>query len=291
MILGCHVGFRSNQLLDSVKEAISYGCNTFMCYTGAPQNTLRTSINDNYTKQAHELMKENGISLKNVICHAPYIVNLANKTKGWDFSISFLKGEITRCDEMGIKYMVVHPGNAVGISKEEGLNNIVEALNIILDTDNLCMILLETMAGKGTECGCNINEMKNLIDGVKNKARIGVCLDTCHLNDSGVNIANFDNYLDEFDKKIGIKYIHCVHLNDSKNELESKKDRHANIGYGTIGFDNLCKVVNNSKLKDVPKILETPYLGEYPPYKFEIEMLKNNTFNENLENTLKEYYK
>ena len=277
MILGSHVGFKEQQLLGSLNEALEYGANTFMFYTGAPQNTLRRSINKVYTDKTKEIMKENNINIDNVICHAPYIINLANKEKNWDFSINFLKQEISRCDEMGIKYIVVHPGNALKEDRQVALNNIIEAINIVLDTPNICTILLETMAGKGSELACTLDEVKYLIDGINNKDRIGVCLDTCHLNDSGIDISKFDDYLDKFDKKIGLNYIHCVHLNDSKNELGSHKDRHENIGFGTIGFDNLVNVLNNPRLKDIPFILETPYYMDKPPYKREIESLKTKT--------------
>jgi deoxyribonuclease-4 len=274
MILGSHVGFKEQQLLGSLNEALEYDANTFMFYTGAPQNTLRRSINKVYTDKAKEVMKENNINIDNVICHAPYIINLANKEKNWDFSINFLKQEISRCDEMGIKYIVVHPGNALKEDRQVALNNIIDAVNIVLDTQNKCTILLETMAGKGSELACTLDEVKYLIDGINNKDRIGVCLDTCHLNDSGIDISKFDDYLDTFDKKIGLKYIQCVHLNDSKNELGSHKDRHENIGFGTIGFDNLINVLNNPRLRDIPFILETPYYMDKPPYKREIESLK-----------------
>ena len=301
MILGCHVSFGNEQLLSSCKEAISYGANTFMFYTGAPQNTIRKDININYVEEAKKLMLENNIDINNVICHAPYIVNLANKSddEKWNFSISFIKKELERCDVLGIKYMVLHPGSAVNYTKEEGLNNIIEALNFILSDNVKCMILLETMAGKGSECGSSLEEIKYIIKNVENQDRIGVCIDTCHLNDSGVNLKEFDAYLDLFDKNIGIDNIKCVHVNDSKNDILSHKDRHANIGYGTIGFDTLNYIVKHEKLKDVPKILETPYTGEniddknrlYPPYKFEIEMFKNNNFNSNLFEDIKTYYK
>ena len=118
-----------------------------------------------------------------------------------------------------------------------------------------------------------------------------MCLDTCHLNDSGVNISEFDKYLDEFDKVIGLDKVHCIHVNDSKNELGSHKDRHANLGYGTIGFDNLINVIYNPRLENIPKILETPWVGEYPPYKIEIDMVKSKTFNSNLEEELTKLYK
>ena len=229
MIIGSHVGFKTDQLFGSVKEALSYNANTFMFYTGAPQNTLRKPIDKSLTNEAVKLMINNNIDINNVICHAPYIVNLANKEKNWDFSINFIKSELKRCDEMGITKMVLHPGNAVGMTKEAGIQNIVDALNIILEDDTKCKILLETMAGKGTECGCNLEEMTVIINKIKKQDRVGVCLDTCHLNDSGVNISEFNDYLQEFDNKIGINRIGCVHINDSKNELGSHKDRHENI--------------------------------------------------------------
>ena len=290
LIIGSHVSYKSNdQLIGSVKEAISYGANTFMFYTGAPQNTMRGSIDLELRDRAYALMKENNIDIDKVIVHAPYIVNLAN-TENFDFSVSFLKKEVERCSILGIKYMVLHPGSAVNSSREEALTNISEGLNLILDNNYNVKILLETMAGKGNEVGKTFDELKTIIDNVKYKDKIGVCLDTCHLNDAGYNIKEFDYILDEFDKKIGIKYIGCIHVNDSKNILGSHKDRHENIGLGTIGFDNLINVIYNKKLENVPKILETPYVTkndnskdkEYPPYKYEIDMIRNKEFNNDL---------
>ena len=297
LYLGSHVSFDSKeQLLKSVKESIGYGANTFMFYTGAPQNTNRCIINDDLTKQAIELMKENNIDINKVICHAPYIVNLANDNdpSKYDFSINFLKQEVNRLENLGIKYLVLHPGSSVGIERSKALFNISNGINNILYPGCNVTILLETMAGKGTECGTNLEELKTIIDDVILKDKIGICLDTCHLNDSGIDISNFDTYLDEFDKVIGINKIKCVHVNDSKNIIGSHKDRHENIGYGTIGFDNLINVIYNENLSDIPKILETPYVGdnkEYPPYRHEIEMIKNKTFNPNLIEEIKEYYK
>ena len=297
MYIGSHVSFDSKeQLLKSVKESISYGGNTFMFYTGAPQNTRRCVIDDELTYLALNLMKENNMDLDKVICHAPYIVNLANDLdpEKYDFSIKFLRQEIERLETLNIKYLVLHPGSSVGIEKNKALNNISYALNKILSIGTNVMILLETMAGKGTECGINIDEIKMIIDGVDKKDNIGVCLDTCHLNDSGIDISKFDDYLNEFDSIIGIDKIKCVHVNDSKNVIDSHKDRHENIGYGTIGFDNLINVIYNDRLKDIPKILETPYVGEnkeYPPYKFEIEMIRNKKFNDNLINDIINFYK
>ena len=295
LIIGSHVSYKnSDQLLGSVKEALSYGSNTFMFYTGAPQNTMRGSINLELRNKAYSLMKENNIDINKVIVHAPYIVNLAN-IDNFDFSVSFLKKEVERCSVLGIKYMVLHPGSAVNCSRESAIKNISDGLNLILDNEYDVTIILETMAGKGNEVGKTFDELKTIIDNVKYKDKIGVCLDTCHLNDAGYDISNFDKLLEEFDNKIGIKYIGCIHINDSKNILGSHKDRHENIGLGTIGFDNLINVIYNNKLENIPKILETPYVTkddnskekEYPPYKYEIEMIRNKKFNDNLINDIR----
>ena len=290
LIIGSHVGFTSNkQLLGSVEEALSYGSNTFMFYTGAPQNTKRSFINDELTYKAYELMKENNIDLEKVIIHAPYIVNLGNISK-FDFSVSFLKEEIGRASQLGIKNVVLHPGAYVTYTKEEAIQSIIDGLNIILDNNLDVTICLETMAGKGSEIGSSMEDIKKIIEGVKFKDKIGVCLDTCHLSDSGVDISKFDEYLDLFDKEIGLSYIKCIHINDSKNELGSHKDRHENFGLGNLGFDNLINIIYNDRLKDIPKILETPYVTKddeskekiYPPYKIEIDMIRNKKFDENL---------
>lgn len=295
LIIGSHVSYKNNdQLLGSVNEALSYGANTFMFYTGAPQNTMRGNIDINLRDKAFELMKENGIDINNVIVHAPYIVNLAN-IDNFDFSVSFLKKEVERCNTLGIKYMVLHPGSATKGSREDAIKNISDGLNLILDNNYDVKILLETMAGKGNEVGKSFDELKVIIDNVKYKDKIGVCLDTCHLNDAGYDISNFDNVLEEFDKIIGINYIGCIHINDSKNILGSHKDRHENIGFGTIGFDNLINVIYNKRLENIPKILETPYVSkdddskerEYPPYKYEIDMIRNKVFDNDLINRIR----
>lgn len=297
LIIGSHVSFKSDkQLLGSVNEALSYGENTFMFYTGAPQNTIRSNINDKLTNKALEVMKENNINIDNVIVHAPYIVNLAKEDN--DFAISFLKQEIKRCSMLHIKYMVLHPGSSVSITKEEGINNIINALNIILDNEYDVTICLETMAGKGNEVGSNLLEIKNIINKIEYQNKIGVCLDTCHLNDAGYDISNFDSILDEIDKLIGIDKIKCIHINDSKNILGSKKDRHENIGLGSIGFNNLINVIYNKRISNIPKILETPYVTInnnskdkiYPPYKQEIDMIKNKSFDNNLLDKIRKYY-
>lgn len=294
MIIGSHVSFnKGDQLLGSVREALSYGASTFMFYTGAPQNTRRLPIDDVKTKEAFSLMKENGIDFRNVIVHAPYIVNLANENN-FDFSISFLRDELKRVHDLGFDKVVLHPGSHVGIGSDKAIDNIVYCLNkVLVDTD--VKILLETMAGKGTEVGINFNEIKRIIDGVENKNNIGVCLDTCHIHDSGYDVSDFDNVLSEFDKIIGLDKLLCIHVNDSKNPIGAHKDRHENIGLGHIGFDNIINIVYNDKLKDVPKILETPYVKDvdnsYPPYKFEIDMILSRVFNDNLYGDIIDFYK
>lgn len=278
LIIGSHVSFtKETQLVGSLNEALKYKANTFMFYTGAPQNTNRCKIDSNLTKSAQKLMKENNIDINNIIIHAPYIINLANENN-MEFNIKFLQEEINRSNELGINKIVLHPGSHIRKGYEEGINNIIKALNQI-DFKNI-QILLETMAGKGTECGININQLKTIIENTNE--HIGVCLDTCHLNDSGIDISKFDEYLNEFDKQIGLDKIKCIHINDSKNPISSHKDRHENIGYGTIGFDNLINVIYNKKLANIPKILETPYIEKNPPYKEEIEMIKTKEFNKNL---------
>lgn len=290
LIIGSHVSFNNkDQLLGSVKEAVSYGSNTFMFYTGAPQNTRRGEINDFMNLEAYKLMKENNIELDKVIVHAPYIVNLANPDN-MEFSIDFLTNEVERCNLLGMKYLVLHPGSSVNVSREEGIANIIKGLNAILTNNNNICICLETMAGKGNELGRNFLELKEIIDGVNFKDSIGVCMDTCHLFDSGIDITDFDKVLDDFDKQIGLNYLKCIHINDSKNIFSSHKDRHENIGYGNIGFDILIKIIYNERIKNIPKILETPYVGKtdddkeriYPPYKYEIEMIRNKKFDTSL---------
>lgn len=289
LLIGSHVGFKKDtQLLGSLNEALEYGANTFMFYTGAPQNTSRYPIDLELTRKAISVMNDNKLDYSKVVVHAPYIINLANNKEidKFNFSVEFLKEEIERCHLLGIKYMVLHPGSHVGLGTDVGISNIIDGLNKILGTRDVT-ILLETMAGKGTEIGSKLEEIKTIIDGVNDKEHIGVCLDTCHLNDAGYDMKNFDDFLDMFDKMIGISKIHCVHINDSKNEMAAHKDRHENFGFGKIGFDTLIKIVYNDRLVDVPKILETPYIDrQFPPYKYEIEMIKNKKFDSDLINKI-----
>ena len=290
LTIGSHVSFtKDKQMLGSVLEALEYGANTFMFYTGAPQNTNRKNIDSKLTELAHNLMRNENINIKDVIVHAPYIINLANDNN-YQFNIDFLKEELKRVSELGVDKLVLHPGSHVGLGVDKGIENIIASLNACLKEDTKVTICLETMAGKGTEIGRSFEEIKRIIDGVKYSNKIAVCLDTCHINDAGYNLNNIDDILQEFDNIIGLDKLKVLHINDSKNECGTKKDRHENFGYGTIGFDNLMKVIYHDKLKDVPKILETPYvdtpMGKLAPYKTEIKMIRDKKFNKNLINDI-----
>ncbi len=282
LIIGSHVSFnKDTQMVGSIEEALNYKANTFMFYTGAPQNTNRCNIDNNLLMKANQMLKDNNIDINNVVVHAPYIINLANN-KNHDFNINFLKQEINRVEQLDVKLLVLHPGSHVGLGIDTGIKNIITALNDVIDVNTNVTVCLETMAGKGTEIGRTFEEIKMIIDGVKIKDKIAVCLDTCHINDAGYNLSDFNKVLDEFDNIIGLDKLKVVHINDSKNEIGSHKDRHENIGYGTIGFDNLIKVIYHSKLKGIPKILETPYIEKHAPYLQEIDMIRNKKFNDRL---------
>ena len=288
IILGSHVSLTSpDYLLGSVKEAISYGANTFMFYTGAPQNTIRKDTKLFKKEEAFALMEKNNINPENVIVHVPYIINLCSaKSDTRSFAIDFLTKEILRVHDLGFRYLVLHPGSRLDQTLQEGLKQVIDGLNQAFENTKHTnvVILLETMAGKGSEVGTNIYEIKTILSGVKNNKRIGVCLDTCHLSDSGIDINNFNQYLDDFENDIGLDKIKCIHINDSMNPIGARKDRHQNIGYGHIGFEALLSVIYHEKLLNIPKILETPYVelnGKYQaPYKIEIEMIKAKAFND-----------
>ena len=292
MKIGSHVSNNGlKMLVGSVEEALSYGENCFMIYLGAPQTTYRKDVEQLNYQKALEIAKQNGINPEDIIVHAPYIVNLGQKDdEKFNFAISFLAKELAMVGKVGLKYMVLHPGAHVGNGENFALDRIADGINEILrltSNDNT-VIAIETMAGKGTECGKTFEEIKRIIDLVHDKTRIGVCLDTCHIFDAGYDIVNsYEDVINEFDSVIGLEYLKVIHLNDSKNQLGSHKDRHENIGFGNIGFNTLLKVLNDKRFEQIPKILEPPYvsvskLESYPPYKEEIEMLKKQTFNENL---------
>lgn len=282
LYIGSHVSMSGpNYFLESVNEAISYGSNTFMFYTGAPQNSFRVPLEKCKIIEGQKLLLENGFDLSKLIVHAPYILNIANKLKPELFEISKknLINELRRTKAFGASILVLHPGSHVGQGALVGLNNIVEALNDVFKEDGTDVkIALETMAGKGSELGASFDELSYIISHSNYPDRLGVCFDTCHVSDEGLDLANFDDILDEFDQKIGINKILCVHINDSKNPIGSHKDRHENIGYGYIGFANLYHIVYHPKLNNIPKILETPYFKDKPPYKMEIKMLRSGEF-------------
>lgn len=274
--LGSHCGMKAPKyLLGSVEEALSYGANALMVYTGAPQNSRRTALEKCKIEEAHALMEVHNIRKQDLVIHAPYLINLGNTIKPETFQsgIELLKLEIDRATAFGAKYMVLHPGAHVGAGVESGVESIIKGLDIVNETNDDLIIALETMAGKGTEVGSRFEEIAEIISKVKRPEMLGVTLDTCHINDAGYDVSEFDALLEEFDSIIGLDKLNVIHLNDSLNERGSRKDRHANIGKGTIGFDSLHYVIHHPKLVDVVKILETPYIDKEPPYKEEIEQL------------------
>lgn len=287
--IGSHVSMSGKKmLLGAAEEAFSYGSSTFMIYTGAPQNTRRKKIDDMNIPAGMEYMANNG--LVELIVHAPYIINLGNTEKldHFEFAIEFLRDEIVRAQALGAKQITMHPGSHVGAGAEKGIAQIVKGLNEVLESNQTAQIALETMAGKGTEIGRSFEELAAIIDGVTHNDKLSVTLDTCHVHDAGYNIReDFDGVLEQFDHIIGLDRLQVIHINDSKNVLGAGKDRHANIGEGHIGFDALNKIVHHPQLANLPKILETPYVGEdknnkKAPYKFEIAMFKNQMYNPHL---------
>ena len=283
--LGSHVSMSSPDFyLGSVRSALEWGENTFMFYTGAPQNSYRLPLERLKIEEGRKLLKENNIDESKIIVHAPYLINLGSKEKidNYELAKKLVINELRRTKAFGCKTLVLHPGNHLKASKIEGLNNIVEGLNYIFENDNTDVkIALETMSGKGSELGTTFEDINYIINNCKYSDRLGVCLDTCHINDYGYDVRDIDHILDEFNKIIGLEKLLVVHVNDSKNPIGAHKDRHDNIGYGTIGFETLSKYIHHPLLINVPKILETPYVNEKPPYKKEVEMLLNNAFEDN----------
>ena len=278
MLLGSHVSMSGKKmLLGSSEEAASYGATTMMVYTGAPQNTRRKPIEELNIEAGKAHMEANGIS--NLVVHAPYIINIANtiKPEVFGLGVEFLQKEIERTAALGASQIVLHPGAHVGAGPEAGIAKIIDAP---------VQIALETMAGKGSECGRTFEELAMIFDGVKNNDRLSVCFDTCHTHDAGYDLINdLDGVLAQFEHYIGLKNIKVLHINDSKNPIGAHKDRHENIGFGHIGFKTLNEIVHHEAFVNVPKILETPWVGldkkkSKAPYKFEIEQLRNGVFSE-----------
>lgn len=292
MKLGSHVGNNGTKMMiGSVEEALSYNENCFMIYLGAPQNTFRKKVEDQNSVDALQMASQNGILPEDIIVHAPYIVNLAQlDEEKFKFAVNFLTNELKMVNQVGLKYMVLHPGAHVGNGVNLGICQIAKGINQIFDNTkgDKTVILIETMAGKGTECGKTFEEMASILDLIDDKSRVGVCLDTCHIFDGGYDIVNhYEEVLMQFDRLIGLDKIKVIHLNDSKNMLGSHKDRHENIGFGTIGFETILRVLTDYRFEKIPKILETPYVSaskdkSFPPYKDEIRMLQEGQFDANL---------
>lgn len=281
--IGSHVSFSDKGLLNAAEEAVSYGSNTFMIYTGAPQNTRRKPIENQYIEEGKALMDKHGIG--EIIVHAPYIINLGSyKEDTFELAVRFLQEEIRRTQYLGVKNIVLHPGAYTEKDAEYGLARIAEGLNEVLKgtSDTQVKIALETMAGKGTELGRSFEELAKIIEKVEDNDRLTVCLDTCHVHDAGYDIVNdFDNVLEEFDRLVGLDRLAVVHLNDSKNHRGAGKDRHAPVGGGLIGFKAMHNIVHHEKIKHLPLILETPWIGkddgsERPMYEAEIALLRGD---------------
>ena len=282
LLIGSHVSMNGpDYYLGSVKEAISYGSTTFMFYTGAPQNSYRKPLEELKIEEGRKLLKEQGFDENKIIVHAPYIINAANKNRTdlLDLSIKTIINELRRTYAFGAKILVLHPGNHLGLGAEEAIQTLAESLDQVFAQDGTDVrIAIETMAGKGSEIGTCFEDVKKILDTCKHPNRLGVCLDTCHVHDAGYDVNDPDALLAEFDKIIGLDRLLVVHLNDSKNIRGAHKDRHENLGYGEIGFEALCEIANHPLLRDIPKILETPYINEKAPYADEISMLRDEKF-------------
>ncbi len=289
ILIGSHVSMSAPDFyLGSVQETLNYGATTFMFYTGAPQNSYRKPLEELKIEEGYALIKKAGLDESKIVVHAPYIINLANRSRPelYQTSKEIFLNEIKRTSAFHASIIVLHPGAHVSQGNEEAVSALIDALDEILDNDGTNVkIALETMAGKGTEIGISFEQIHQIIAASKHSDRLGVCLDTCHLNDAGYDVHDIDNILKKFDDIIGLDRLLVVHLNDSKNARGAHKDRHENIGYGTIGFKTLNAYVHHPLLVNVPKILETPYINDKPPYKEEIKMLREGIFIEDWKST------
>jgi apurinic endonuclease (APN1) len=295
MIIGSHVAMKAPKMLvGSAEEAHSYGANAMMIFTGAPQNTRRKDVSEMKIPEGQKLLKEYGID--HIIGHAPYIVNLGNTIKPdkLPFGISFMHDEFLRADALGIEAISFHPGAHLKAGADVALKQIGQALNEAIMPDQKVSVAIETMAGKGTEVGITFEQIAEIFDNCAQNDKLSVTMDTCHMNDAGYDVKNdFDGVLNQFDHIIGLDKLSVIHLNDSKNEMGSHKDRHTDIGFGTIGFDALSYVAHHPQFENVPKIMETPYVKKdendkkgVAPYKAEIEMLRNNAFDPQMKENL-----
>lgn len=281
MKIGSHVSFSNKGLLNAAEEAISYGATSFMVYTGAPQNTRRKPMEEQYVPEGLALMREHGI--EDIVVHAPYIINLASYKKDtFGLAVEFLQSEIERTAFMGVDNIVLHPGAFTDKDLQYGIQRIAEGLDEVLSANGQVNIALETMAGKGTEVGRTFEELAAIIDKVSANDRLRVCFDTCHVHDAGYDIVNdVDGVMEQFDRIIGLDRLAVLHINDSKNPRGAGKDRHAPVGAGYIGFEAIQRIVHHEVAQGKPIILETPWIGkekatQRPMYEAEIALLSGN---------------
>ncbi len=269
--IGCHLS-ASKGYLAMAKQAVSIGANTFQFFTRNPRGGKAKEINEDDVKAFLQYSKEHEIN--RILAHAPYTLNACSADSGIrEFAKNTMADDLKRMEYTPGNYYNFHPGSHVGQGVEVGIDFIAEMLNEILTKEQTTTVLLETMSGKGSEVGRNFEELKAIIDKVKLKDKLGVCLDTCHIWDGGYDVVNnFDGVLDEFDKIIGLEKLKAIHLNDSKNDLASHKDRHEKIGEGKIGLEAISKIINNDRIKNLPFYLETP--NEIEGYEKEIQLLK-----------------
>ena len=271
--IGCHLSI-SKGFYEMGKEAVSINANTIQFFTRNPRGGAAKEIDEEDVKKFKELAKQNKI--ENLLAHAPYTLNAAAaKPELRKFAKETMIDDLKRMEYFPGNMYNFHPGSHVGQGVEVGTEYIIEMLNEIIKPEQTTKVLLETMAGKGSEIGKDFEEIKNIMNKIKLKDHIGVCLDTCHIFDGGDDIVNeLDKVVEEFDKIIGLDKLYAIHLNDSMNECNSHKDRHAKIGEGNIGLDALVKVINHPKLKHLPFFLETP--NDLEGYGKEIKILREN---------------
>lgn len=269
--IGCHLS-TSKGYVNMAKECKEINANTFQFFTRNPRGGNVKAIDENDIGEYREKAKEIGIEI--ILAHAPYTLNCCSADKGLrEFAINTMKDDLKRLEYTPNNLYNFHPGSHTGQGVETGIKYIIDALNEVLTKEQSTTVLLETMSGKGSEIGKNFEELKQIIDGVKIKEKLGICLDTCHVNDAGYDIINdLDGVLKELDKIIGLDKLKAIHLNDSMNVLGEHKDRHQKIGEGTLGIKTFEKVINHSELRELPFLLETP--NELDGYAKEIKLLK-----------------
>lgn len=269
ILLGANVSIAKTGLLAAVEETIGYDANTYMIYTRSNRGGKARPITDFHRDEALQLMEEHHIT--NPVVHLSYLVNLASpKEDTWEYGKSVLKEEIERVSYLGFRYIVMHPGSHVGEGPEYAIRRIAEALNSILTGEEPLFVCLETMAGDGSKVGNSLEEIAEIISRVDHQEKLGVCIDTCHNYSYGYDVVNdFDGFLADFDRIIGLPRLKVAHINDSKTPFQSHKDRHANIGDGSLGLEAISHIVHHEALRNIPQILETPG-GQY---KSEIDLL------------------